>query len=44
MGCFPFKIPEDIERLGLGLQSFLTVTQVSRPGRLICVGKAPAPQ
>ena len=42
MECFPFKSPEDIERLDLDLQSFLTLTQVSRPGLLICVGKAPA--
>jgi len=44
MGCFPLKTPEEIERLELGPQSFLTVTQVSRQGRLICVGKTPAPQ
>ena len=43
MECFPFTSPEDEERLDLDLHSFLTLAQVSRPGRLICVGKATAP-
>jgi len=43
MECFPFKSPEGTESLDLELHSFLTLAQVSRPGRLICVGKSHAP-